>query len=62
MTEPILKILYEFWIIDSYDSTKVDSSRVFSNNKNNHYIKEKETLSKNDIIVYVKYQENGLII
>lgn len=34
MTEPILKILYEFWIIDSYDSTKVDSSRVFSNNKN----------------------------
>lgn len=33
MTLPILKILYEFWIIDSYDPTKVNRSKLFKDNK-----------------------------
>lgn len=34
MTEPILKLLYEFWITNSYDPKKVDKSIVFMDNKN----------------------------
>ena len=34
MTIPILKILYEFWIIDSYDITKVNKHNIFKENKN----------------------------
>lgn len=33
MTKPILKILYEFWIIDSYDKTKVNRSKLFKENR-----------------------------
>lgn len=33
MTSPILKILYEFWIIDSYDPTKVNRSKLFKDNR-----------------------------
>lgn len=33
MTDPILKILYEFWIIDSYDKTKVNRSKLFKDNR-----------------------------
>lgn len=33
MTTPILKILYEFWIIDSYDKTKVNRSKLFKDNR-----------------------------
>ena len=33
MTESILKILYEFWIIDSYDKTKVNKSKLFKDNR-----------------------------
>ena len=33
MTEDILKILYEFWIVDSYDVNKVDKSKIFQDNK-----------------------------
>lgn len=33
MVIPILKILYEFWIINSYDPRKVDKSKVFTDNK-----------------------------
>lgn len=33
MTLPILKILYEFWIIDSYDKTKVNRSKLFKDNR-----------------------------
>lgn len=33
MTEPILKLLYEFWIVDSYDPMKVDRTRIFLDNK-----------------------------
>ena len=48
MTIPILKILYEFWIVDSYDPTKVNKSKIFSDNrtlvnyKNGIYEQEKE--------------------
>lgn len=34
MTPPILKILYEFWIVDSYNPIKVDYNIVFNDNKN----------------------------
>ncbi len=46
MTIPILKILYEFWIIDSYDPSKVNRNKLFEDNKtlvnykNNIYDKE----------------------
>lgn len=33
MTPPILKILYEFWIIDSYDKSKVNRSKLFKDNR-----------------------------
>ena len=33
MTIPILKILYEFWIIDSYDPSKVNRNKLFEDNK-----------------------------
>ena len=34
MTIPILKILYEFWIVDSYDPSKVNRNKLFKENKN----------------------------
>lgn len=51
MTTPILKILYEFWIVDSYDKNKVNKSKIFKDNrtlvsiKNNIY----ENTSKEEI-------------
>lgn len=33
MITPILKILYEFWITDSYDKTKVNRSKLFKDNR-----------------------------
>ena len=33
MVVPILKILYEFWIIDSYDPSKVNRNKLFEDNK-----------------------------
>lgn len=33
MTSPILKILYEFWIIDSYDKLKVNRRNLFKDNR-----------------------------
>lgn len=33
MRDDILKILYEFWIINSYDPVKVDKSKLFIDNK-----------------------------
>ena len=33
MTDSILKILYEFWIIDSYDKTKINRSKLFKDNR-----------------------------
>lgn len=63
MTIPILKILYEFWIIDSYDPIKVNRNNLFKENrtlynyKNDIYNKiekeedNKNTLVKEDIIL-----------
>lgn len=33
MTTPILKILYEFWIVDSYDIKKVNKNKLFKDNR-----------------------------
>ena len=56
MTIPILKILYEFWIIDSYDPIKVNRNNLFKENitlynyKNDIYNKiEKEEDNKNTL-------------
>ena len=46
MTESILKILYEFCIIDSYDISKVNKKDVFNSNKNLVIVKD-ETDSLN---------------
>lgn len=63
MTIPILKILYEFWIIDSYDPIKVNRNNLFKENrtlynyKNDIYNKiekeedNKKTLVKENIIL-----------
>ena len=53
MTEPILKILYEFWIIDSYDVKRVDNSKVFNDNKSfinikNNIVEESKVEEKNE--------------
>lgn len=51
MVVPILKILYEFWITNSYDPKKVDKTKIFIDNKNfitlkNNIDKEDNTLKK----------------
>lgn len=33
MTDSILKLLYEFWIVNSYDPNKVDKTKLFITNK-----------------------------
>ena len=33
MTDSILKLLYEFWIVNSYDLSKVDKTKLFITNK-----------------------------
>ena len=33
MTDSILKLLYEFWIVNSYDPSKVDKTKIFITNK-----------------------------
>ena len=52
MTDSILKILYEFWIINSYDSNKVDKTKIFIDNKyfssfKNNEVKEISTKENN---------------
>lgn len=49
MTEPILKILYEFWIIDSYDANKVDTSKLFEDNRS--FINIKEDINYNADVI-----------
>lgn len=66
MTEPILKLLYEFWITNSYDVKKVDKSIVFKDNKSfvsikNSVMEEEEkpieTTYDNDNVT----EDNGFI-
>lgn len=52
MTDSILKILYEFWIINSYDPNKVDKTKLFIDNKSfssfkNNEVKEISTKENN---------------
>lgn len=52
MTDSILKILYEFWIINSYDPNKVDKTKIFIDNKyfssfKNNEVKEISTKENN---------------
>lgn len=49
MVVPILKILYEFWITNSYDPRKVDKTKVFMDNKNLINIKNSEVLDTGSI-------------
>ena len=58
MTSPILKILYEFWIIDSYDINKVNKNKLFKDNrtlvsiKNNiPDIEEKTKLEEEKVLI-----------
>lgn len=46
MVVPILKILYEFWITNSYDPRKVDKTKIFIDNKN--FITLKNNIDKED--------------
>lgn len=48
MVVPILKILYEFWITNSYDPKKVDKTKIFIDNKN--FITLKNNIDKEDNI------------
>ena len=52
MTDSILKILYEFWIINSYDPSKVNKTKLFIDNKyfssfKNNEVKEISTKEYN---------------
>lgn len=49
MVVPILKILYEFWITNSYDSRKVDKTKVFIDNKSLVNIKNTEVIEDNRV-------------
>ncbi len=46
MVVPILKILYEFWITNSYDPRKVNKTKIFIDNKN--FITLKNNIDKED--------------
>ena len=46
MVVPNLKILYEFWITNSYDPKKVDKTKIFIDNKN--FITLKNNIDKED--------------
>ena len=46
MVVPILKILYEFWITNSYDPKKVDKTKIFIDNKN--FITLQNNIDKED--------------
>lgn len=46
MVVPILKILYEFWITNSYDPKKVDKTKIFIDNKN--FITLKNNIDKDN--------------
>lgn len=52
MTLPILKILYEFWIIDSYDKNKVNRSKLFLDNRN--FVNIKNDIDKKEEMVIDK--------
>ena len=52
MTIPILKILYEFWIIDSYDPIKVNRNNLFKENRTLYNY-------KNDIYNKIEKEENN---
>lgn len=58
MTEPILKLLYEFWITNSYDPKKVDKSIVFKDNKSFVSIKNNIPEEKVDVKEEVKNDDN----
>lgn len=53
MVVPILKILYEFWITNSYDPRRVDKTKVFIDNKSfislKNSIDKENTTSKKEI-------------
>lgn len=49
ITTPILKILYEFWIIDSYDIKKVNKNKLFQDNRTLVSIKNSISETKDDI-------------
>ena len=54
MTDSILKLLYEFWIVNSYDPSKVDKTKLFITNKtftsykNNIPVVKKEVVPPNE--------------
>ncbi len=63
MTLPILKLLYEFWITNSYDPNKVDKSNIFNDNKNfvsikNNVLEEKEKDIEDNVFDDVKIFPN----
>ena len=68
LTDSILKILYEFWIIDTYDLNKVNRDKLFIDNRNFINIKNdistEETLQEKNMILNLNLpgvNENNLI-
>lgn len=59
MTDSILKLLYEFWIINSYDISKVDKSKLFKTNKTFTSFKNNEVEIKEEVLP--KEEEKSLI-
>ena len=58
MTSPILKILYEFWIIDSYDPSKVNRSKLFKDNRT--LVNYKSDIEKEQESVKPKEEESPI--
>ncbi len=48
MTDGILKLLYEFWIVSSYDPRKVERDKLFSDNNALIHIKDSDIVTEED--------------
>lgn len=62
MTPPILKILYEFWIIDSYDKSKVNRSKLFKDNRTLVNIKNNLSEEESKIEESIEIKEEEVLI
>ena len=62
MTSPILKILYEFWVIDSYEVSKINRSKLFKDNRTLVSIKNNLPEENNKVEETIKIREEEVLI
>lgn len=62
MTSSILKILYEFWIIDSYEVSKINRNKLFKDNRTLVSIKNNLSEEDNKVEEPIKIREEEVLI